>query len=64
MEANVDLKELVKTVLEKFPEHLKEYKAGKVGLHGLFVGEAMKLSKGKAEPKELNRTVIEMLKEY
>lgn len=43
---------LVDTVLAKYPEKVAEYKAGKVGLMGLFVGETMKLSQGKADPKK------------
>lgn len=42
---------LVIQVLESMPEKVNEYKAGKTGLLGLFMGEVMKLSKGKADPK-------------
>ena len=37
------------------------YKNGKIGLLGLFVGEVMKLSKGKADPKLLNQLVKQTL---
>lgn len=57
----IDIEGVVREVLNKFPDYVAGYKAGKSGLLGMFVGEAMKLSKGKAEPKELNRTVKEML---
>jgi len=36
-------------------------KKGKKGLIGLFVGEVMKLSKGKADPKLVNQFVREKL---
>lgn len=52
---------IVKEALSKYPEKIEEYKAGKKGLLGLFVGEAMKLSKGKADPKALNKAVTEAL---
>ncbi len=52
-----DLQTLVDEALAKFPEKIAEYKNGKVGLLGLFVGEVMKLSKGKADPKILNQLV-------
>jgi aspartyl-tRNA(Asn)/glutamyl-tRNA(Gln) amidotransferase subunit B len=55
------LQELVNEALNKFPEKIAEYRNGKVGLLGLFVGEVMKLSKGKADPKVLNRLVKETL---
>ena len=32
-----------------------EYKNGKKGVIGLFMGEVMKLSKGKADPKLANK---------
>jgi aspartyl-tRNA(Asn)/glutamyl-tRNA(Gln) amidotransferase subunit B len=41
----------VNGVLDKMPDKIKEYKKGKKGLIGLFVGEVKKLSKGKADPK-------------
>jgi aspartyl-tRNA(Asn)/glutamyl-tRNA(Gln) amidotransferase subunit B len=56
-----ELQELVKQALSKYPEKITEYKNGKVTLLGLFVGEAMKLSKGKADPKLLNQLVKETL---
>ena len=40
-----------------------EYKKGKTKLLGYFVGESMKLSKGKANPKILNQILIKKLKE-
>jgi len=55
------LQSLVEEALAKFPEKITEYKNGKVGLLGLFVGEVMKLSKGKADPKVLNQLVRETL---
>ncbi len=45
------LLELVQKALEQYPEKVEEYKAGKKGLLGLFMGEVMKLSHGKADPK-------------
>jgi aspartyl-tRNA(Asn)/glutamyl-tRNA(Gln) amidotransferase subunit B len=56
-----ELQTLVEQALSKFPEKVTEYKNGKVGLLGMFVGEVMKLSKGKADPKILNQLVKETL---
>ena len=42
-------------VIVKYPEKVQEYKDGKKGLIGLFMGEVMKLSKGKADPKVCNQ---------
>lgn len=52
---------IVEEVMAKFPEKIAEYKAGKVGLLGMFVGEVMKQSKGKADPKMTNQLVKEYL---
>jgi aspartyl-tRNA(Asn)/glutamyl-tRNA(Gln) amidotransferase subunit B len=40
-----------------------EYKGGKKGLVGLFMGEVMKLSKGKADPKTANQLLVKQLEE-
>lgn len=55
------LKEFAKKAIAKYPEKVTEYKGGKAGLIGLFMGEVMKLSKGKADPKIANQIVKEML---
>ena len=49
-----ELEKLVNDVLVANPENVEKYKNGKDKLFGFFVGEAMKLSKGKANPKLLN----------
>lgn len=41
--------------LVKFPDKVLEYQSGKKGLIGLFMGEVMKMSKGKADPKKANQ---------
>ncbi|HET6244867.1 MAG: Asp-tRNA(Asn)/Glu-tRNA(Gln) amidotransferase subunit GatB [Bacteroidetes bacterium] len=41
----------VSQAIEKYPEKVLDYKNGKTGLMGLFMGEVMKLSNGKADPK-------------
>lgn len=56
------LEPIVDKVLEKFAEKVKEYKKGKKGLLALFVGEVMKQSKGKADPRVTNELLIEKLK--
>ena len=49
-----ELEKLVDNVISSNPENVEKYKNGKDKLFGFFVGEAMKLSKGKANPKVLN----------
>ena len=52
------IKALIAEVIAKYPEKVAEYRSGKKGLLGLFVGEVMKLSKGKADPKLTNQLII------
>jgi len=56
-----ELESWVDAALAKYPEKVAEYKAGKAGLIGLFMGEVMKLSKGKADPKVANALVVKKL---
>lgn len=56
-----ELQAIVNEALAKYPEKITEYKNGKVNLLGLFVGEVMKMSKGKADPKLANQLVKETL---
>ena len=51
----------VSQVLNRLPGKVDEFKKGKKGLMGLFVGEVMKLSKGKADPQMTNQLLNEKL---
>ena len=53
---------IIDQVLLKFADKVAEYKKGKKGLLALFVGEVMKQSKGKADPKLTNELLLEKLK--
>lgn len=53
---------IVDEVLASLPAKVAEFKAGKKGLMALFVGEVMKRSKGKADPKLTNALLAEKLK--
>ena len=48
------LEALVDQVLADHPDQLASYKGGKQKLFGFFVGQAMKASKGRANPAMLN----------
>lgn len=56
------LDEWINSVLEKHPQKVKEFQKGKKGLIGFFVGEAMKLAKGKADAKQITEKLAEKLK--
>jgi aspartyl-tRNA(Asn)/glutamyl-tRNA(Gln) amidotransferase subunit B len=55
------LEPVIVAVLEKFHDKVLEYKKGKKGLLALFVGEVMKRSKGKGDPKIINELIIRKL---
>ncbi len=55
---------IVKEVVAKYPAKVAEFKSGKTGLVGMFMGEVMKLSKGKADPKVANELVTKVLNEH
>jgi aspartyl-tRNA(Asn)/glutamyl-tRNA(Gln) amidotransferase subunit B len=57
------LSQYIDQVVAKYPEKVVEYKNGKNGLIGLFMGEVMKLSKGKADPKIANELLRKKLEE-
>ena len=52
---------IINEILEDNKDKVKDYKSGKTKLLGFFVGQAMKLSKGKANPKILNDLLLEKL---
>ena len=56
-----EIESLVDNVLNSNPENVKKYKNGKDKLFGFFVGEAMKLSKGNANPKIVNDLIKKKL---
>jgi aspartyl-tRNA(Asn)/glutamyl-tRNA(Gln) amidotransferase subunit B len=53
--------EWVTQAMEKMPDKVLEYKKGKKGLLGLFVGEVKKISKGQADPQLTNQLLIQKL---
>lgn len=49
------LEQWIDAAIQAYPEKVEEYKNGKKGLLGLFMGEVMKASKGKADPKKTSQ---------
>lgn len=56
------IKEVVMKILEANPQSIADFKAGKDRALGFLVGQAMKETKGKANPKMLNEMFLEELK--
>lgn len=55
------IKEIVMNILEANPQSIIDYKAGKDRALGFLVGQAMKQTKGKANPQLLNKLFLEEL---
>ena len=55
------IKEVVVKILEANPQSVADYKGGKDRALGFLVGQAMKETKGKANPKMLNEMFLEEL---
>ncbi len=56
------IKEVVEKILQNNPQSIADYKAGKDRALGFLVGQAMKETKGKANPQMLNQMFKESLK--
>ena len=56
------IKEVVQKIIQANPQSVADFKAGKDKAVGFLVGQAMKETKGKANPQMLNKMFIEELK--
>ena len=57
-----EIEQIIDDVINENPKMVNDYLGGKNKLLGFFVGQAMKKSKGKANPKILNDLLIKKLK--
>ncbi len=55
------IEEIVKKIIADNPENVEKYKNGKSNLFGFFVGQTMKATQGKANPKIINKYVEKYL---
>ena len=56
-----NIKQYISQVIEQHPDEVARYRAGEKKLTGFFMGQLMKVSKGKADPKASNKLMREML---
>jgi aspartyl-tRNA(Asn)/glutamyl-tRNA(Gln) amidotransferase subunit B len=62
LDTNEDVIEAaVNETMARYPDKVAAYRAGNKGLLGLFMGEVMKATKGKADPRRANELVKHML---
>ena len=55
------IEKLCREAVEANPEKAEQFRQGKTSLLGLFVGQVMKASKGQANPKLVNETLLKFL---
>lgn len=56
-----ELEKIVKEIIDKHPQEVAELKAGKDRMMGFFVGQAMKVTAGKGNPKLLTELVKKII---
>ena len=56
-----ELKKIAREVIQSYPAEVAKYRSGKKQLLSFFVGQVMKITKGKANPKEVNAIFQEFL---
>ena len=57
------IESIMRDVMERYPDKVAAYRAGNKGLLGLFMGEVMKGTKGKADPRRANEVVRRSLEQ-
>ena len=58
---NSEIEKIVEQVLEENQQSVEDYKAGKSNALKYLVGQAMRLSKGKANPQKINELILKKL---
>jgi len=58
---DLDLEKIIQEVINKNPEQVAQFKAGKTALLKFFLGQVMKDSKGKADPTEAENLLVQKL---
>ena len=57
------LSKIISKVLDENPDQLDRYRSGKKALFGFFMGEVMKVTRGKSDPKVLKDLLVLALKD-
>ena len=52
---------IIDELINEYPNEVQAFKNGKTKLLGFFVGQLMKRTKGKADPKLANKLLMEKL---
>lgn len=55
------IRKMVQEVVDNNPNQVEQYRSGKTNILGFFVGQIMKATKGRANPKTVNEILLELL---
>ena len=61
---STQIESIIMEVLESFPDQRDQYLSGKEQVLGFLIGQVMKKSSGKANPKMVNEILLEKIEEY
>ncbi|WP_456384480.1 Asp-tRNA(Asn)/Glu-tRNA(Gln) amidotransferase subunit GatB [Persephonella sp.] len=56
-----ELRKIIEEILQNHPAEVEKYRSGNTKLMGFFVGQVMKATKGKANPKVVNKILSQLL---
>jgi aspartyl-tRNA(Asn)/glutamyl-tRNA(Gln) amidotransferase subunit B len=53
----------MRSSMDRYPDKVQAFRSGNKGLLGLFMGDVMKATQGKADPRKVNEVVKRMLEQ-
>jgi aspartyl-tRNA(Asn)/glutamyl-tRNA(Gln) amidotransferase subunit B len=56
-----EIERVCREVIEKNPENAAKFRAGNEGMFKFFVGQAMRATRGQADPQAINQTLRRLL---
>jgi aspartyl-tRNA(Asn)/glutamyl-tRNA(Gln) amidotransferase subunit B len=58
-----EIRAVVLAVMERSPQQLAQFRAGKEKVLGYFVGQVMQATRGRADPKQVNEILLQLLRQ-
>jgi len=58
---SAEIEKVIQGIIDNNPTQTEEYRGGKDKLFGFFVGQVMKETQGKANPKQVNELLKKLL---
>ncbi len=55
------IRQVIEKAMKENPKAVEQYRSGKKGVMGYFIGQVMRATKGKADPKVVQKIVVDML---